>query len=186
MTSTPLTVGPGIDPNWEDLGEDTWTRIEGGTLDAPIYVRVALAADGREVINGIMIGGAWPRNEITANSLRNIKIGEILGCVFDGWSLADPPDPEDLGEQISWGLMHETYIRQSERIPSTSKSGSRGAPKARLDEFAQIYLHQRNLNAHRAMTATAEALNISRATANRWVALCRERGILPPKPPAGG
>lgn len=179
MTDQPIRVSPGIEPNWEDLSEDTWTRVEGGTLDASIYVRIAQTSDGRGVINGIVVGGAWPRGEITANTLRQIKVGAILGAVFDGWSIEDAPDYEDLAEQIEWGLMHEHYVRQSPRLPGASKAASRSVDHDELSTFARTYAEQRVRNAHRAMTATAKLLNISRATANRRATRCRELGLLP-------
>jgi hypothetical protein len=180
-TTKPLEAAPGVEPSWSSLDEDdTWTRVAGGTLEAPIYIRIAKTKDGRGVINGLLIGGAWPREQITANTLRSIKIGEILEKVFDGWDINTPPDYDDLEDQVSWGLMHETFVRQAETIPSDSRAGSRSAPSDQLEEFARAYLTQRGRNAYRAMTATAKEFSISRATANRWAARCRDRGLLPP------
>ncbi|WP_022891228.1 hypothetical protein [Agromyces subbeticus] len=180
MEEKPISIAVGIEPNWEDLGEETWTRVEGGTLDAPIYVRIAQTMDGRGVITGIMIGGSWPRGEVTANSLRQIKIGTILGAVFDGWSIEDAPDYEDLAEQAEWGIVHELTVRRSPRLPTASRAASRSAAPDELVEFARVYTEQRVRNAHRAMTATAKLLNVSRATANRRAERCRAVGLLPP------
>lgn len=50
-----------------------------------------------------------------------------------------------------------------------------------LTEFAQIYERHLATQPRRATTATAKEMNISRATAIRRLAECREKGLLPPK-----
>jgi len=182
MPDTPLRATPGIEPNWEDLSEETWTRVEGGSLDAPVYVRLGRTSDGRSIVNGLVMGASWPRDEITANVLRQIRIGEILRSVFDGWSLTDPEDLEELADQVTSGILHETLARRAQPIPAVSRIGSRSVPDVELEEFARIYKAMLVLYPSRAMTETAKTLgHMSRSTANRWAEKCRQRGLLPPR-----
>ena len=176
-------------PNWDDLGEDEWTRVEGGGLPAAIYIRVELSRDGKPMITGMILGGAWPRNEISANTLRDIKPREILTELFSHFDPSAPPNSEEWEESITWGLMHEVYMMRLPRVPVDSVSTRGASTSDRLAEFAEVYLREMRLQPRRAMTATAKAMNISRATANRWAAMARARGLLASKsehrPPGG-
>ncbi len=181
------TFTPMDPPNWDDLGEDEWTRVEGGELPAPVYLRIELSGDGKPVITGMVLGASWPRREITANTLRSIRPREILTELFAEYDPAKPPPYEDWEESITWGLMHEVYMMRLPRLPIESSAARGAASSDRLEEFARTYLYQLRIKPKSAMTDTAKALNISRATANRWAAAARERGLLaPPRPHASG
>lgn len=168
-------------PNWDSLGEDEWTRVEGGSLPAAIYIRVELSRDGKPVITGLVLGAAWPRAEITANSLRDIKPREILAALFSTYDPSNPPPLEEWAEAVTWGLMHEVYMMNTPQAPFDSQSSRGAGTSDRIVEFASIYRREMRVQPKRAMTATAKAMNISRATANRWAARARDLGLLAPR-----
>src|SRR6266568_919989 len=56
---------------------------------------------------------------------------------------------------------------------------SRRPDDQKLRDFARTYQIELARQPRRAMTAAASAHSISRATANRWAAICREMGFLP-------
>lgn len=58
---------------------------------------------------------------------------------------------------------------------------ARASVATNLSEFADAYKRHFSANPRRATTATAEELHISRATAIRRIAECREIGLIPPK-----
>jgi hypothetical protein len=135
------------------------TRVEGGGLPVPIEIVVDRAADGRYVFTGLVIGDGM--QEITSATLRQIRLADIL-APWSEWS--------DEVSEIERSIAEHSYpIRHSARGPDTSA----------LLEFARTYLAELARHPHRAMTAAAAAHNISRATANRWAATCREHGYLP-------
>lgn len=65
--------------------------------------------------------------------------------------------------------------------PVTEATRARASVATNLTEFAETYRRHFAANLRRATTATAEELHISRATAIRRIAECREIGLLPPK-----
>lgn len=156
---------------WRGTG---WLQVSGGGLDSPIYIRLAHTRDGGSVINGLIMGGDEQRPEITANTLRQIKPREILSTLLRKFDLLDRP--EDFLAYITWS---EVYLSDVDRIPSQGSSVRGSGTADLLDEFARIYMKERAIQPHRAMTAAAEAMHISRATANRWAARARERGLIP-------
>lgn len=63
----------------------------------------------------------------------------------------------------------------------TEVTRPRSSVATNLTEFADVYRRHVAANPRRATAATAEELHISRATAIRRIAECREIGLLPPK-----
>ena len=113
--------------------------------------------------------------EITAQTLRSIKHAEILAELFDRAA-----DPDDLGQMIRFGVWRGVLgVELDATVPVPVRS--RQPPDESYRAFAQTYRREWARNPHRAMTATARALGLSRATANRWAAECRRLGHLPPK-----
>jgi hypothetical protein len=163
---------------WDNMQEFEWIEVTGGGLEAPIFIRTARTADDRFVVNGLILGGAWPRPEITAKSLRSIKLGGIVEQLWSDFSLTDPPDYGDLEDSLTWALMQD-FARKQDWLPHASQSGQRAVGKPELEEFAKTYSEERLKNPRRAMTATAARMSISRATANRWASKCRTGGLLP-------
>jgi len=154
-----------------------WQRVTGGGLSTPLLVRIGQGRDGRPVVNGLIIGAEEPPPEITTDSLRSIRLGALLAQLFENFDPENPPTWEDgIPDQVEWGLIHEHVWRPAVR----SGASSRGPSDAELDRFARTYQREFIRNRRRAMTATAEEMGISRATANRWAERCRDRGYLPP------
>lgn len=178
MDSRGFRFTPDSRPHEEEFEHESWTAVSGGGLDRSIYVRVGWTADGRPALTGMVLGADGPA-EITPSSLRSIRIGALLEELFSGFSLDEPPGDDDFAEAIEWGLMQQTYLSGAPRLPDRSKT-SRGAEDSDLERFARIYTENVVRNPRRAMTATAAEMSVSRATANRWAAQCRERGLLPP------
>ncbi|HEX6520939.1 MAG TPA: hypothetical protein VF070_13150 [Streptosporangiaceae bacterium] len=145
-------------------GQSLWTRVEGGDLPMPVELIFGSAPDGRYVVAGLKIEDAWYPEVVTSATLRQIKLGEIQAAYFDYF------------EPIR--LMEESLAELSHPI-LPPKPGPHGPDNEALRAFAHTYLTELARQPHRAMTATAKAHHISRTTANRWAALCRELGYLP-------
>jgi len=147
-----------------------WVRVEGGDLPMPIEIRVDRAQDGRFVFSGIKIGteGMWGYEEITSQTLREIRLAEILAAYYEVFR------PDYVFEMES-GLAKVSHPNRPPRGPDNQALGY----------FARTYLTELARQPHRAMTAAARKHNISRATANRWAAVCREIGLLPGASPGG-
>lgn len=179
MPSDRFEFRPDSRPPREEFEEESWTEVEGGGLEHPIYVRLARSTDGRRVITGMVLGSAIPQHEITASSLRKVRIGAILEQLFDGFDEDPVPAYDDFEAQIEWGLMHQTYDLGAPQLATESRVSERGAQQGTLEAFADRYRLEFEKNPRRAMTATAEALHISRATANRWAEKARQARLLP-------
>ena len=147
-----------------------WVRVEGDGLPVPVDICVGSAPDGRSVFTGLRIGGESAREaeEITSNTLRQIKLSEILAAYFEySQSVLE---------------MERSIADASVPLPPgywQHVAPARGPDHEALKSFARAYLTELARQPQRAMTAAAKAHNISRATANRWAALCREFGYLP-------
>jgi len=144
-----------------DLAHDEWVTVYGGDLPVPVDVRIGQRADGRFAFTGLRIGVAT-REEVTANVLRKIRLAEILADYWDAFPPVTEPDI----------LAHAADM-------SRALQPGRGPDEQALRAFAMTYTNYCKSEPHRAMTLAARAHNISRATAHRWAALCRERGYLP-------
>ena len=142
----------------EDRAHDDWVVVYGGDLPMPIDIRIERAPDGRHVFTGLRIGVAT-RGEITSQTLREIRLSEILVDYFETFR----PD----------------YEAQLHLAGASYPLRPRGPDNDALRGFARTYLTELARQPHRAMSAAAKAHNISRATANRWAAICRDLGYLP-------
>lgn len=178
MPDDRFSLSPNSQPPRGEFDDESWTRVERGGLEHPVYVRLARSADGRRIITGLVLGSTFPQSEITATSLRKVRIGAILEQLFDGYDNTTVPAYDDFDAQITWGLMHSTYDQRAPQVAAPSRASERGAVGDTLTAFAERYRLEYDRNSRRAMTATAEALHISRATANRWAKKARETGLL--------
>lgn len=136
-----------------------WEGVEGGDLPMPVEILVQQGPDGRYMFTGLRIGGEASTQEITSATLRQIKLGEILAAHFEYF------EPVRQVELALAGLSHPLRPR--------------GPDNQVLSDFARTYLTELGRHPRRAMTAAARTHNISRATANRWAAICRDLGLLP-------
>lgn len=157
----------------QDDPADGWTRVVGGDLPVPVEIRFNYAPDGRLTVVGLRLGAADPASveaEITSATIRQIKLSDIKAAFYDwkgAWLQTFAPDEHGLTRAITVGRTVEL------RPPPT-----RGPDNESLHRFADEYRTELARQPHRAMSAAAKALNISRATANRWATLCRELGYL--------
>jgi hypothetical protein len=141
-----------------DRAHSDWVVVYGGDLPVAVDVRIERAADGRHIFTGLRIG-MGKREEITAQTLREIRLAEILADYFETFQ----PD----------------YEAQLNLAEASFPLRPRGPGNDALRGFARTYLTELARQPHRAMSAAAKAHNISRATANRWAATCRDLGYLP-------
>ncbi|WIX99333.1 hypothetical protein QRX60_35530 [Amycolatopsis mongoliensis] len=185
-------IYPDRQPSSRALDGDDWIEARAGGLEAPILARVGRSRDGRPVITGLMIG-EFDDGEITADTLRAIRPRALLAQLFEDFDPGEPPSPATAAEGelpdlldddlMTWGLMQEHVSSPArEQAPDQmAVTPPRGPSLDQLRRFAEVYQREWERFPHRAMTATAEAMTISRPTANRWAKQCRERGLLPPK-----
>jgi len=151
-----------------------WRAVRGGDLPAPVKVRIHRHADGRYAVTGLLIGEESEPQEITSQTLRQIRLSKILAGIFADF---DPDSPDD-------------WPRTAMRVIADVNAGgghvaagpSRGPGEQRLREFARTYQIELARQPRRAMSAAAKAHSISRATANRWAGMCRQLGYLPGSP----
>jgi hypothetical protein len=168
-----VTAAPGFQRSLRPAGP--WVRVSGGDLPFPVEFRIHRHDDGRYVVTGLMTGDEFNPQEITAQDLRQIRLSKILA-----WLLRDF-DPDNLP---AWSP--RTSIRLAAELNAqrglTAAGRSRAPDETTLRDFARTYLTELARQPRRAMTAAARAHNISRATANRWAAICRQIGLLPDPP----
>jgi hypothetical protein len=152
-----------------------WLRASGGDLPAPVEVRVHRHADGRYVLTGLLIG-EWQPEEITSQTLRQIRPGNILAALFADF---DPDQPQALPFAEFPAAVRLAADINADMAGKIASSHTRRPDQETLKSFARTYQIELARRPRRAMTAAAKAHNISRATANRWAALCRQHGYLP-------
>lgn len=145
-------------------GQTLWVGVDGGDLPVPIEILVDRAPGGRHVFTGLRIGDG--AQEITSQTLRLIKLGEILAAHFEVF------EPVFVMEASAAEASRPLRTRSGRRGPA-------GPDDQALRGFAQTYQAELARQPHRAMTAAAKAHSISRTTANRWAARSRELGYLP-------
>lgn len=172
LWAAPITLRPGLDGHW--------VHAVGGTLPFPVTVRIDETDDGRFVVTGLLIG-LESRDELTWNALRQVKPASLLAEIFGGF---DPMNPMKSragtdGIDVASVLWERNRPGGAPRPRITAPVQGRVATD--LDAFASTYTRHRAATPHRAMKATAVELSISRATAIRRAAQCRQVGLLPPK-----
>lgn len=184
-------IYPDRQPASSALDGDDWIEARAGGLEAPILARIGRSQDGRPIITGLMIG-EFDDGEITADTLRALRPRALLAQLFEDFAPGEPPAPPaaaedgqlpDMLEQVEWGLMQEhVWAPAREQAPEQEAvTPPRGPSLDQLRQFAEVYQREWERFPSRAMTSTAEAMSISRPTANRWAKRCREHGLLPPK-----
>jgi hypothetical protein len=146
-------------------GQGLWVEVEGGGLPMPIGIQVHRDPAGRYVFTGVRIGGE-SFEEITSQTLRQIKLTEILAAYYEYY------EP-----------IFEIEATLAEASRPLGRLRPRGPDDASLRAFARSYQIELARQPRRAMSAAAKAHSISRATANRWAATCRQLGYLPHVPP---
>jgi hypothetical protein len=124
------------------------------------------------MVTGLLAGDEFAPREITAAQLREIRPGEILAELLADYDPDEPP---------TWVLPDAiaAVADVNARIGNRAERPPRGPDEETLREFARYYLTEYAPQPRRAMTLAARKYNISRATANRWAQMCRDRGFLP-------
>lgn len=188
--------------------EGKWVRLSGGPLPVNVLVRIDRAEDGRFMITGLLIG-LHSRREITWETLRQIRPASLLGYLFSDFDPRNPRrryvetdpfapsfDEDDLPavdldsndwrehQRVSaayqlWREAAAALAGASPDVESVTKP--RASVATNLTRFAEVYLRHVASTPRRATTATAEELHISRATAIRRIAECRDTGLIPPR-----
>jgi hypothetical protein len=160
--------------------DGAWMSLRGGQLPVPILVRIDPAPDGRFIVTGLVIGFR-ERNEITADTLRQIKLASVLAELFKDFDAMNPAAAEGASWERPVDLLALWQMHRWELpdVPVESRRRRHAAPNLR--EVAQVYLRHLAAKPHRATTETAKELHCSRATMIRRVAEAREAGLLPPK-----
>lgn len=153
----------------------SWVSVTGDELPMPVWLRIHQSVDGRFVITGLQLGEESPApNEITSQTLRQIRLREIMADLFKDYDPETPLDPRKFET-----LIGAVAKANAEAAGLVAKRVPRGPDDAALRAFADTYRTELARQPQRAMTAAAKAHNISRATAHRWAVECRKRGLLP-------
>jgi hypothetical protein len=143
-------------------GTTLWVGVEGGDLPVPIEILVDRAPGGRHIFTGLRIGDG--AQEITSQTMRRIKLGEILAAHFEVF-------------EPVFRMEASLALASRPLRPRVRRRGPAGPDDEALLAFAETYKAELG-RSRRAMTAAANTHNISRTTANRWAARCRELGYL--------
>jgi transposase len=93
--------------------------------------------------------------------------------------LIDAPEGQEISSQTLRSIRLRDVVAkvlegQEPEVPAAQSPGEQP-----YREFARTYLKELARRPHGAMTAAANAHDISRATAHRWVQTCRQLGYLP-------
>lgn len=159
-----------------------WVFVTKGGLPCEVALRYHRRPDGRYVFTGMVISEPLPApGEISTQLLRQIRLGEIQAQLFGPGGLSrdfDPERPPLHGETPSPEVVR--WLADLASAHGQSAEGSTRSPRdADYRAFSETYLIELACKPRRAMSNAAKAHNISRATANRWAAICRELGYLP-------
>jgi hypothetical protein len=143
--------------------EDGWYEwIDEQPMAVPVFVQVDEADDGRVHVVALHIEGI-----VSAEVLRTIPIGRI--------------------EALANAVLHPQAANQGwravARLPDELLLGSkRGRPDEFYATVASTYRHLVTATA-RPVAELADANEVPRTTAHRWVKEARRRGMLPPGRP---
>lgn len=161
-----------------------WVEVSGGGLPSPIRLRIGKSPGGETLVPTAVVIDHGDQ-EVTSETLRAIRLREILRSFWDAvnvpddgprWRRATPTSEPELVEDDQefsrWLIRY--FIQNAPELDS--QPGDLAADQRR---FAQAYRRELVRNPRRAMTAAAEELGISRATAHRWATKLREQGVLP-------
>lgn len=156
-----------------------WLAVAGGGLSQPLEVKIAIVA-GRPRVVALRIDNG---REITARTLREIRLGAVIDDWLAGWDPNDPPASSDVDEIEPWIAM-DRWVRDLNDVPDFAgeNRARKGTPPSDevLRSFARVYLKHFRLRPRGAISRAAQDVPIARSTAYRWLELCRERGFVPP------
>lgn len=188
--------------------ENPWIRVEGGGLEHPIEVKVALI-NGRPIVAALRIDG---EHEITSTSLRSVRVPDIAKEVVAAirhTAQGLEPSPEDMAFLKSYegpfssdwtdksaialsiaeagaaAMQLESWLVDlADADPTLLEQGHRGRgakppTEAELRAFARVLLEERLAGDHGSKVRVSKRLHINRSTVYAWERICQGRGILP-------
>lgn len=178
----------------KDLDPSAWVHVEGGGLAQPIEVRIDHVGLRVRVVDLRIVGAP----EITSSALRTVRLGEITD------QLSAQVRRHDLGVRGPWPACDRSestvapratldtptidstiwFARVATSLASDDPSLSRGRGASPptvelLERFAQVYLDEIIVRHRGAISRTSRRLHMDRSTARRWIAQCRDVGLLP-------
>lgn len=137
-----------------------YVNITEGPL--PVSVQVA-RRDGRLVCTGLLVGWAVPPAEVTAGSLRRIRLGQIL-ATLDRLTAAGEP-LEELAEDAA-------------ALAEWKHPGPAGHDDEHYQNVARLYREAVRRSPRSPVRWLARQMHASPATVHRWLAGARDRGFL--------
>jgi hypothetical protein len=158
------------------VGQDYWTQLE-PVPGLPTLVRFGVAADGRFVVTGIVIGADGPV-EITARALRELRLGEFAALMGSAIREGTKPDG-DPGEAFTRLVLRQAgrWVKDEKPVPHL-RPGPRGWPKLHYQRVARLY-RQALIAAPKApVRYLAKNWPTSDASARRWLKTARDMGLL--------
>jgi hypothetical protein len=137
----------------------SWLRVEDPDLPRPVYVRIAVADDGRRVCTGLILNST-PERELTARELRKIPLAAILE------KLMLPQSPQLRG------------ILEQQKA-SRSRAGRQGYPDDHYRRVADAYRRAKRAEPPSSPIKALETeFHVSEPTVHRWLRAATERGFL--------
>lgn len=142
---------------------DFWHRIDASGVPFPLWVRVAQSEHGDFVITGMLLGDPEGGQAIGTGGLSKIAINDILSAIDDadrsGVGDFREYSPEFNGRVPRPGgqVLGDDTIYEAATVATLVKWYGKGRP---------------------VISTTAEALNVSRATASRRIQRARDMGLL--------
>jgi|SRR5699024_856326 len=142
---------------------DLWHRIEIPDVPFPLRVRVAQTEHGDFVITGMLLGDPEGGQAIGTGNISKIAINDILSAIDDA-------------DRSGVGDFREYSPEFSGRVP---RPGGQVLGDDTIYEAATVAtLVKWYGNGRPVISTTAEALNVSRATASRRIQRARDMGLL--------
>ena len=147
----------------EDGAWYMWVDHDNDPSTPPIRVRLGQSPDGRLHVEALHIEG----EPVSASQLRSIPLGRIEAHAN---AVLHPDGAE--------------YVVEGQAVipPHLFELGGRSRPDEFYAEVAAIYAGLVS-HTHQPVAVIADANNVPRTTAHRWVKEARVRGMLPPGRP---
>jgi transposase-like protein len=165
--------------------EHNWVGFRGGDLPFPVAMSLGRSPDGRLICTALYIGdldvGAdydppadapeWYGSEpieVTARSLRELPLAALLGSIE---ALRDDPKGRAFFREV---------FRLADDLPALPRRrpGPEGYDRAKFEEVAEAYRACLALAPRAPVKVLAKRLQVSEATARRWVRRARDMGLL--------
>jgi|GEM_PF-6094449 len=179
MARQPRITGLRFRPVMPGEQAEDWHRWVGVGLDVvpyPVEIRVNRTEDGRLACTGLQLGARLDidppqvETEITARSLRDLPISQILGAIARQLP-AQPMAAEALGVN---GVIQGPPLRRATR----PRPGPRGWPREHFEEVARVYREGLAREPRAPVKYVRETMFTTEPTARRWIQRARDMGLL--------